>query len=141
MARASGSPGWHHEELTITECLRLLASKRVGRVAFNHHGPVVLPVNFVVEGDCVLLCTSPHGYLGRQLRQAVAGFQCDDLDEVTGAGWTVCLQGFAECLNGFQVRELRRRPDPWGVGLQWLHVRISPRTITGRRWTGISRCA
>src|SRR5919112_4735371 len=93
VARASGSPAWHHEDLTITECLRLLASKRVGRVAFNHHGPVVLPVNFAMDGDRILICTSPHGYLGRQIRSCVAGFQCDDLDEDTGAGWTVLVQG------------------------------------------------
>jgi hypothetical protein len=108
----------------------------VGRVAFNHHGPVVLPVNFAMDGDHILICTSPHGYLGRQIRSCVAAFQCDDLDEDTGAGWTVLVQGPAECLNGQDVHRLTHRPDRWGAGLQWLHVRISPRSVTGRRYPG-----
>ena len=52
---------------------------------------------------------------------------------------TVLVQGPAECLNGHEVHRLTHRPDRWGAGLQWLHVRISPRSVTGRRYPGDSQ--
>ena len=42
----------HLRELSRDECLELLATKTVGRVAYcTPDGPEVLPLNYVVEGD------------------------------------------------------------------------------------------
>ena len=47
--------GWfpgHPTEIDPAECAELLASRSAGRVARSEHGPVVLPVNYVIgRGD------------------------------------------------------------------------------------------
>ena len=46
-------------ELPEAECLALLKTKELGRVAYHDQGPVVLPVKYVIDKDTVLFRTSP----------------------------------------------------------------------------------
>src|SRR3974390_2494822 len=46
------------EVLDYAECLRLLATKQVGRIGFAiWGGPEILPVNYVLDGDAVVFAT------------------------------------------------------------------------------------
>ena len=48
------------------ECLRLLASTTVGRVALTSKAlPVILPVNYAVDGDTVVIRTRPGSLLAQ----------------------------------------------------------------------------
>ena len=125
-----------YEDLTVGQCLDLLASKTLGRVAFQEDGPVVLPVHYTVHRDSVIVRTSPYGYLGRHLRRCETALQVDALDESTGAGWTILVRGPAENLPGHEVPQLQQRPRSWAGGVQSLYVRIVPRAVTGRRYDG-----
>lgn len=49
-ATVAWRPG-QFQELFAEECLGLLRSKRLGRVAYVDAGPVVLPVSYVVHDD------------------------------------------------------------------------------------------
>src|SRR4051812_33418537 len=81
-------------ELTREECLELLASKNVGRVAYcSPDGPEVFPLNYVLQGESVLFRTSPHTALGRHLRLDVAAFHVDEIDDYTETGWSVLVRG------------------------------------------------
>ena len=124
----------HLRELTRDECLELLATKSVGRVAYcTPDGPEVLPLNYVVDDGTLLFRTSPHSALGRQLRLGVAAFQVDDVDDYTESGWSVLVRGNVEPVSTDDLPPASRRPRPWVGGVRPLHLRLTPRTVTGRR--------
>jgi len=124
----------HLRELSRDECLELLATKAVGRVAYcTPDGPEVLPLNYVVEGDTLLFRTSPHSALGRHLRLDVAAFQVDEVDDYTESGWSVLVRGTVGPLSTDDLPPAGQRPRPWVEGSRPLHLRLTPRSITGRR--------
>jgi nitroimidazol reductase NimA-like FMN-containing flavoprotein (pyridoxamine 5'-phosphate oxidase superfamily) len=119
--------------LTETECHELLVAMRVGRVAYcDEHGPVVVPVNYVADGDGVLLRVAPHTDLAVHLRSAPASFQVDDVDDYTQSGWSVLLRGQARWVDAADFPAVERL-QPWPEGERTQHVRIDAHEITGRR--------
>jgi hypothetical protein len=121
-------------ELDASECLELLATRSVGRVAFcSDEGPVVLPVNYVVHEDGVLFRTSPHNSIARHVRGSKAAFEVDEIDDFTQSGWSVLLSGTAELVDDVHGLPPESRPVPWAEGTRSLHVRVRPRSNTGRR--------
>jgi hypothetical protein len=124
----------HLVQLSREECLELLASKKVGRVAYcAPEGPEVLPLNYVLEGDTLLFRTSPHTALGQRLRLDVAAFQVDEVDDYTESGWSVLVRGMVAAVEYDDLPASDQRPEPWVAGNRGLHLRLTPRTITGRR--------
>ena len=124
----------HLKELDKAECLELLASHQVGRVAYcDDLGPVVLPVNYVVDLDTVLLRVAPHSTLARNLRSAPASFEIDDFDDFNQSGWSVLVRGDAAYVDIAELPDEDSRPIPWAEGERTFHIRITPHDITGRR--------
>ena len=123
------------QELSHQECLELLAEKVVGRIAYvNDDGPVVLPVNYVLDQGTVLFRTSAAGRMAGHLRNGTVAFQVDDVDEVTESGWSVLLRGVASFEQPTGTRPANHpRPSPWVQGSRNLTVRITPHVLTGRR--------
>ena len=70
------------EELHADECRRLLASRRIGRVAVNRRGrgPLVVPVNYVVDGGGGIVFGSDVGAKLTRIVRGAISFQVDDLD-------------------------------------------------------------
>ena len=122
------------ENVPREECLALLASQVIGRVAvadFNA-APLVVPVNYVLDGEDVVFRTD----YGSKFRLAVLGeapvsFEIDGLDPGRRSGWSVLLQGTASELPEEAGRRLRLQP--WAPGSKTHWVRIVPDSITGRR--------
>jgi hypothetical protein len=123
------------QELTPGECLGLLRSKRLGRVAYDDAGPVVLPVHYVIDNDTVLFRTSPYSSLGQNMRTSQAALEVDEIDDETHAGWSVLVRGPARYVEATDLPDTAARPTPWREckEAQSLHVRITPTTISGRR--------
>ncbi len=120
-------------ELPPDECRRLLASRRVGRLAVNRRGrgPLVVPVVYAVDRDgAVLLRSFPGTKLARISRGAVA-FQVDDTDEDGGSGWSVLVDGLAHECDAAAATAAGL--DPLVPGPRAHAVRIVPTAITGRR--------
>ena len=129
---------WSHgllRDLSEQDCRRLLDSRSVGRLAFvDDEGPVVLPVNYVSNEGAVLLRISPHSSIGLHVRDRIVAFEVDDFDEDTRSGWSVLLRGTAGFVDADDLPVgLDARPQPWPEGVRSLHVRITPRSVTGRR--------
>ena len=125
------------EELAESECLELLGTKRVGRVAHNDpEGPVVVPVNFVLQDGTVLFRIAPFSTLADRLRDGAASFQVDHVDEDARTGWSVLIRGHATRANNWELPEADHRPTPWAAGGRNLHVRLSPHHISGVRLIG-----
>jgi hypothetical protein len=136
MDRWSTSVGRELRHLTRQECVTLLASASIGRVAFcTPTGPMVLPVNYAMHDGGPLFRTSSHGSLGERLRDNTAvALEVDDVDERTRSGWSVVVRGHASVVESSRLPTATDgRPRPWAGGARMLHIRISPVEITGRR--------
>lgn len=125
------------EILSREECLRLLATVPVGRVAVSVGAlPAILPVNFVVLDGDVVFRTAPGSKLDAAVRNAVVAFEADAVDAVYHTGWSVLVVGVAEEVTDPEsLRAVDALPlEPWALdGLADHVVRIRTQTISGRR--------
>jgi nitroimidazol reductase NimA-like FMN-containing flavoprotein (pyridoxamine 5'-phosphate oxidase superfamily) len=116
------------EALEPEECRRLLASRRVARVAFvTGDDVVVLPVSYMLDDRGVLVfSTSSQGLLGRLVEGARVSVQLDDVEEDLQNGWSVLGVGRADRYEGSAV------PQAWVPGHDDLRIGVTIETLTGR---------
>lgn len=122
----------HLEELTKDECLELVRSQAVGRIAVarpDGRGPLVVPVNFVLDGDAIVFRSG----LGAKLAALLgpASFEVDHVDDVSHTGWSVLFTGRAFQATPWEVGHVH--VEPWVSGPKRHWVRLVPDEITGRR--------
>jgi uncharacterized protein len=130
----ASAAGW--QELSKSECFGLLAEGRVGRVAFvDDLGPVVMPVNFVLDRHMVVFRTDGGAKLDAAVRCSRVAFEIDGTDEAARTGWSVVIRGEAvEVTDPAELARLRRlQLQPWAPGAKTHYVRILPAVLTGRR--------
>ena len=134
-ASAEPPPG-QVRELTRSECFGLLANAHLGRVAVTDElGPVVFPVNFVLDRHTVVFRTE----LGTKLHAASRGsrvcFEVDRADAAARTGWSVIVRGeITEVTDQAEVERLRGLPlRVWAPGVRDRYLRILPAVLTGRR--------
>jgi nitroimidazol reductase NimA-like FMN-containing flavoprotein (pyridoxamine 5'-phosphate oxidase superfamily) len=123
------------EVLDRGECLELLGSAAVGRIGLSSAAlPLVLPVNFCVDGGRIVVRTGNGTTLASASDNAVVSFEADDIDPLFHAGWSVVVTGVARPVTDEDdVRHVMRLPLlPWGVRGEHF-VAISIDHITGRR--------
>lgn len=117
-------------------CYRLLSTANVGRVVSTDNAlPMVLPVNFCLDGHNILFRTSPSGRLAAATHNVVVAFEVDEIDEQTWTGWSVVVTGIASPLSsaGDLVRAEQLGLVSW-LGEDRHHfVQIVPGLVTGRR--------
>ncbi len=125
------------EELDEAECLQLLASTTVGRVGFVvEDRPIVLPVNYAVDGRTVVFRTGEGTVLNRAALQMIA-FEVDKIDDATHSGWSVLAQGVAQDVGtaidtrSEQLRQLAL--VTWAPDRRDRCFRLDADTLTGRR--------
>ena len=125
------------EVLDRAHCLELLHARSVGRIALTIDAlPTVLPVNFKVVDDEIVLRTGPGGKLEAATNQAVVAFEVDDFDPMEHTGWSVVITGIARHvtdpahLDRLGVHTIPR----WAAGPDGDNVvAISTDLISGRR--------
>jgi nitroimidazol reductase NimA-like FMN-containing flavoprotein (pyridoxamine 5'-phosphate oxidase superfamily) len=128
------------EVLPFDTCLRLLSAVSVGRVGFVAAGEVVvLPVNFVVDGQDVVFRTADGSKLAAAEDRITAAFEADNYDDITQSGWSVLINGRIEVVE--DDAEIGRLSQlglyPWVSDPDrpsW--IRIRPTSLTGRRTPG-----
>jgi nitroimidazol reductase NimA-like FMN-containing flavoprotein (pyridoxamine 5'-phosphate oxidase superfamily) len=123
-------------ELTRAECFELLASAPLGRVAVtDDRGPVVFPVNFVLDRHTVVFRTETGTKLDAASRGSRVCFEVDGADPAAGTGWSVLVRGdITEVTDPAELARLRELPLPaWMPGPRNRYVRILPAVLTGRR--------
>jgi nitroimidazol reductase NimA-like FMN-containing flavoprotein (pyridoxamine 5'-phosphate oxidase superfamily) len=124
------------QELTKSECFELLAREQLGRVAVvDDRGPVVFPVNFVLDRHMVVLRTDEGTKLDAACRGSRVAFEIDGTDPANHTGWSVVVRGEAvEVTDPAELARLRKLPlHPWAPGAKTHYVRILPAALTGRR--------
>jgi nitroimidazol reductase NimA-like FMN-containing flavoprotein (pyridoxamine 5'-phosphate oxidase superfamily) len=124
----------HLDELSVEECYELIGSFGIGRVAVNVEqlGPLVVPVNFVLDGDVVVFRTD-EGTKLRVLHTGPISFQIDSLDPLHRTGWSVLVRGIAYEADDWEIRHLELQP--WGAMSASHWIRIVPGAVSGRRIT------
>ena len=124
------------EELTRSECFGLLAGGNLGRVAVvDDYGPVVFPVNFVLDRHTVVFRTEPGTKLHAAARCSMVCFEADGTDAAGRAGWSVIVRGeITEVTDPAELARLRTLPlRVQAPGARDHYVRILPAVLTGRR--------
>ena len=128
--------GVRWQELTKDECFRLLSGQHLGRLALaDDHGPIALPVNYVLDQHTVLFRTDEGTKLDAATRGARVAFEIDGVDEATRTGWSVLVRGEAALVTDqAELARVRALPlYPWAPGAKGHYIRILPALLTGRR--------
>jgi nitroimidazol reductase NimA-like FMN-containing flavoprotein (pyridoxamine 5'-phosphate oxidase superfamily) len=128
------------EVLSTNECLRLLESATVGRIGITSGAlPVILPINFRLDGRRILFRTSLGTKLDAATRNAVVAFEVDQVDPVYHSGWSVLVTGVARNVEA-EDDDLWKTPR-WAPGSDGRVVEISIDQITGRRLSNAASSA
>lgn len=139
----SNDPKKSHDGLEVLserQCLELLASRDLGRLAFSiGDQPEIFPVNYGTDGSIVVLRTADGQKAQRAILRRVA-FEVDSWEPGTRVGWSVVLKGVAqEVTTGIDpfASALRQRPvNPVAPGVRERWIALYPAEITGRRFRG-----
>ncbi|MFF7726852.1 helix-turn-helix domain-containing protein [Streptomyces sp. NPDC008001] len=122
-------------ELPEDECWSRLGSHGIGRLALSaESGPLVLPVNFLVDARTIVYRTGTDGPAAAAAGTRLA-FEADHIDERHSQGWSVLVRGTADRVTDpAAVRGLSERPgaQPWAGGRRDLWIRIVPGLVSGR---------
>ncbi|SFA78313.1 hypothetical protein SAMN05192575_101367 [Nocardioides alpinus] len=124
-------------DLSREECARLLGAGIAGRVALGTPtGPHIVPVNYAVDHDSVLVRTTAYSLLGTYGRDAQLCFEVDQFDYELKRGWSVVVRGRASFVDDHEeLAEISRswQPHPWAAGQRHLVVRIPWTEVSGRQ--------
>ncbi len=119
------------------ECLSLLESRSVGRMAYiaRQGVPDIVPVNYAVHDGYVLVRTGVGPKLQAAERGELLALEIDDIDEQTHTGWSVVATGPAERLRSRQIAALPDAvlPRTWANGPRFALLRFTLRRVEGRR--------
>lgn len=127
-------PG-HLTELDRETCLHLLATQSVGRLALtDRSGPDVVPVNYALDGEDVLIATTTYGAIARTATGHRVAFEADHTDPATRSGWSVVVRGTAHPAKLFEP--IAESPVAWADGPRSHVLRIRADVITGRQVAG-----
>ncbi|VXC11757.1 pyridoxamine 5'-phosphate oxidase family protein [Aeromicrobium sp. 9AM] len=124
-------------ELPENECLALLETTTVGRIAFvDGQGQQLVPVNFAVMNGAIYFRTLPGGFLAQLARgHDDVAFGVDHQD-VFRHGWNVTVRGSArEVEDRATINQVlsNHRLEPWAGGVRPLVIKVSPTSIAGRK--------
>jgi nitroimidazol reductase NimA-like FMN-containing flavoprotein (pyridoxamine 5'-phosphate oxidase superfamily) len=123
------------EVLDRTECLRLLDRTGLGRIAVTSGAlPVVLPVDYAMDGDSIVVETGRGTTLDFGTTGSVVAFEVDNLHEHGHSGWTVMVTGIAqEVDDGPELERVRRLLTGEHGEHDERFIRISSELVSGRR--------
>lgn len=132
--------------LTADECFMLLHEHQrgVGRIALASGRPVILPVNYLLDGEDVVFRTAAGSKLTAAVHGQRVAFEIDSVPsptatmDDTGAvhGWSVLVRGMATRVSDpdeiTRLGLMRLQPSAGGVKPHF--VRIVTEQISGRRF-------
>lgn len=125
------------EILSEAECRQLLARHALGRIGMvtADGSPLVLPVNFHLDDDRVLIRTTAGSKLDAASRGEVLCLEVDDFDVMYHSGWSVVVRGTSRAitdpgeLDALDTVPLQR----WARRGQPVFVEIALTELSGRR--------
>lgn len=149
----SGESTSQVQNLEHHECWSLLRTVSVGRLAVLVDGqPDIFPINYTVDGGTLVFRTGAGTKLAAASGGAAVALEADGVDAVSGLAWSVVVKGPAKVITGTEgiLDSAALYLFPWQAGKKDTFVRVSPGTVTGRRfkvtapmtwWTQLSGAA
>jgi uncharacterized protein len=128
-------------ELERDECIDLLVSSRIGRLAVSppdwRTPPVIRPVTYVFDrgSQSVVFRTARGSKFTALLLSGQAAFEIDGVDPVSQTGWSVIVQGpVEEVKNDADLHRIERLGlSPWAPGEMPHWIRLRATLVSGRR--------
>jgi hypothetical protein len=106
------------ETLSADQCLDLLASRDLGRIALViGDQPEIFPVNYSIDRSIVVFRVAPGTKPSMTPNRRIA-FEVDDLDTRAGIAWSVMVKGV--------VIDVTTSKDPFTAFLRTAGVRSAP---------------
>lgn len=124
------------EVLSEGECFALLETVPIGRVVYSDRAlPVIVPVNFTIDGIDVVIRTGRRSRLATHAAGHVIAFEIDQIDAASRSGWSVVLTGFLQLVDDeadvARLESLGLRS--WAPSAHDRYLRLRPDLVTGRR--------
>lgn len=123
------------EILDRKTCLDLMATVSLGRLGVVNDGrPIVLPVNFKLVDDAILIRTAPGTKLSAAAAEAEVSLEVDHFDSMSHNGWSVVAEGIARLASADAYPpEVVRRIPRWAPQGDPVLLQITIDRIAGRR--------
>ena len=124
------------EVLSEGDCFALLTTAPIGRVVYSDRAlPVIVPVNFTLDGDDVVIRTGRRSRLATHASGHVIAFEVDEIDTASRSGWSVVLTGFLQLVEEpAEVARLERLGlRSWAPSAHDRYLRLRSDLVTGRR--------
>jgi hypothetical protein len=121
-------------ELDRAEALFRLGSVSSGRVVFTRRAlPAVRPVNHILDGDRVVICSHESIALAEAARRGtVLAFQADEIDPALRAAWSVVVTGLGWLVDDpGEAARYRSGLDAWLGTEPGEIIRIDAEVVTG----------
>ncbi|MGC0237587.1 pyridoxamine 5'-phosphate oxidase family protein [Arthrobacter sp. SD76] len=125
------------QNLEHHECWAMLRTVSVGRLAIVVDGrPDIFPINYTVDGGTVVFRTGEGTKLSGASGDSAVALEADGVDPSTGMAWSVVLKGTSAVVRGTEevLDTARLYLFPWQAGHKDAFVRITPDSVTGRRF-------
>ncbi len=117
----------YDDPIPTSTCWELLRDVSFARVALSIHAlPMILPVEYCVDGDELAICLGHYQLTQRTVDNTVVCFAADAIDAVTRTGWTIQVQGVARLRHQIGVPTECGQPEAGQI------VHITPQTISGQ---------
>jgi uncharacterized protein len=125
------------EHLDSSQCWDLLRQVSVGRLAVwvDDH-PDIFPLNYTVDHGTLVFRTGEGTKLGGALGESAVALEADGVDATSGLAWSVVVKGKAAALKSTEeiLDSASLYLFPWQAGQKDNFIRITPDSITGRRF-------
>lgn len=120
--------------LTTEECWALLQQESIGRLGYRLVDELhVVPVNYVVRGDAVLVATGEGNKLLAAEMHAEAALEIDDLRGEEA--WSVLVRGRLEHVDEGPAEAFADvAAMSWLPTFKYDVIRLAPTAVTGRRF-------
>lgn len=127
------------EDLDSVECWRLLATETLGRLATaTDHGVRIWPVNYRTRDETLIFRSDPGSKVWDIAANAHVSFEIDGLDE--DRHWSVVVTGRAEVIDADEPGTALPHEElvTQNPGAKRILMRITPATVTGRRFRSVA---
>lgn len=130
------TPGTGSEAIRLDECWTLMSTEQVGRLAFRlSTGVTIVPVDFLVHDRLIYFRSAPGSKLADLRLDPHIAFETEG--SAKRQIWSVVIHGLAERLHSDEeiVASGISRLRVHARGDMFNYVRITPTSVTGRRFT------
>jgi hypothetical protein len=120
------------------ECMQLLAvsakESGIGRLGVpTVQAPVVIPVNFALHGEQILIRVG-IGFFSQAAAGHLVAFEVDHVDSDAGRAWSVLVRGLATLIESPTEDDFAAAPHPLVPEPGDMVLVVRPDILTGRRF-------